>query len=801
MRLFFILTLLFTSLAGTCVRAQTDSLEARNDTIGEWRTLQSYRFGTYVTQSENSIIYTTGKALFYLDKDDLSISRLAREDGLDQARIRLIRYHEPTETLIIVYDNSVIDLLRDGRFSTLRQIDNFNFSGDKQIYDLFFDDNNLVYLAAGYGVSAVSLDDETFQFTTFTGVRVNGTAIHEGQLYAATDEGLYRVPRQGVNLSDFGNWELMGAANGLPGDYTSTAINRYRDRLYFGVDKDVYRLEANDTAALFFDTDDSRPWTLAYLSPGPEFLLAGYRCTDDNCNSRQLMVLTEEGVRRRVFAQCIIRTNYAIEDDRGRIWFAEDDSSPRIRYLDDAGDGSCNEIEYNGPLTDANNRLIHDGEALWVASGVLNDNFGQEVDFRGAYRFRDGDWDFFNRENVPAFLGRDGERGGDDDFAATIDVHHDPVADVYWFSSAFEGAIRFDPATGNGELFDETNSSLRLSPAAGPGRVRVTDVVTDARGFNYLANGLSSDGNYLSVRSPEGQWAALGQNCGPNEAVFLALDQQEYLWVGHSTSSGSGLTVIDVAGTPLDPSDDRCRTITANNSNLPTNNVRSIAVDLDGAVWVGTDNGIAIFECADRAFEADRCPGRTPVVEDVDGNGFLLETERIRAITVDGGNRKWVGTSGGVYLLSPDGEEQLAFFDRGNSPLLDNIVRDIAIDGRTGTVYFGTELGIISFRGEATAANRTFREELEIFPNPVEPDYRGPVAINGLARDARVKITDLSGKLVAEGTASGGQFLWSGTDYNGRRVTTGVYLVLAATNGRFGLNNPDSAVGKIVFIR
>ena len=179
-----------------------------------------------------------------------------------------------------------------------------------------------------------------------------------------------------------------------------------------------------------------------------------------------------------------------------------------------------------------------------------------------------------------------------------------------------------------------------------------------------------------------------------------------------------------------------------------------------------------------------------------------METEEIRSITVDGGNRKWIGTNGGAYLLSNDGAEQLLFFDSGNSPLLDDIVRDIAIDPNTGVVYFGTERGIISYRATATeAAERTFKNDLVIFPNPVEPGYNGPVAINGLARDARVKITDLSGKLVAEGVATGGQFVWPGTDYNGRRVTSGVYLVFGSTNGRFGLNDPDSAVGKIVFIR
>ena len=195
--------------------------------------------------------------------------------------------------------------------------------------------------------------------------------------------------------------------------------------------------------------------------------------------------------------------------------------------------------------------------------------------------------------------------------------------------------------------------------------------------------------------------------------------------------------------------------------------------------------------------------GRRPAVRADDGfGGFLLETEEIRAIKTDGGNRKWIGTTGGVFLLSPDGSEQLAFFDEENSPLLDNLVRSIAINPTDGTVYFGTEFGIISYKADASTARQFFPEELTIFPNPVEPGYDGPVAIDGLQRDARVKITDVSGKLVFESTATGGRFLWDGADYNGRRVTSGVYLVFASSNGRrIGLTNPDAAVGKIVFIR
>jgi len=771
---------------------------AQVDSLGQWTSLQSFSSGRYVTEGPESIIYTTGNAIFYLDKEDLSITRLTRTDGLAGGRINLVKYHPPTQTLIIVYENSTIDLLNGDDFFTLRQIDNFNFSGDKRIYDISFGDDNRVYLAAGYGVSALSLNDRTFTFTTFTGVRVESTVEHNGNVYAATEEGLYRVPLTGTNINDFNNWALLGFADGLPGDYSSTAVTVWRDQLYFGVNEDVWTLSGS-SPQVFYDTE-VRGNRLQYLSGGPSLLLAGYRCTESDCTGRTVVAL-EEGGAATELRNCSFLTNYALEDEQGRIWYGDDAES--IRYRSSLT-GGCEKLTYPGPPEDNNYRLLHDGNSLWVAPGPLDENAGPSFSFDGVYRLTDGSWRVYNNTNTPAFQGRDGQRGGDDDFATVIDVSYDPINDIHYFSSFFEGLIGLD-SEGEATLYDETNSSIQLAPDAGAGRIRVAGTATDVAGFTYVAVSRAADNGIVSVRSPEGEWAALGQNCNLNIALDIVVDEQGYVWVLHRSEGSGGLTVIDPMGTPMDPSDDRCRTITTANSALPSNALRSIAVDLDGSVWVGTALGIVIFNCGSAVFDTERCPGRRPVVAAGDGfGGLLLETVEVRSIAVDGGNRKWIGTAGGAFLLAEDGGEQLIFFDRGNSPLLDNVINDIAINPNTGTVYFGTELGIISFRSDATLANDSFAGELVVFPNPVEPGYDGPIAINGLARDARVKITDVSGKLVEEGTALGGQFTWSGRDYNGRRVTTGVYLIFASSAPTFSLSgggNASAAVGKIVFVR
>ena len=69
----------------------------------------------------------------------------------------------------------------------------------------------------------------------------------------------------------------------------------------------------------------------------------------------------------------------------------------------------------------------------------------------------------------------------------------------------------------------------------------------------------------------------------------------------------------------------------------------------------------------------------------------------------------------------------------------------------------------------------------------------------GLPRDATIKITDIKGQLVYESSALGGQATWSGRDYNGRKVASGVYLVFS--NSTDINQDPDTAVTKVLIVR
>jgi hypothetical protein len=86
---------------------------------------------------------------------------------------------------------------------------------------------------------------------------------------------------------------------------------------------------------------------------------------------------------------------------------------------------------------------------------------------------------------------------------------------------------------------------------------------------------------------------------------------------------------------------------------------------------------------------------------------------------------------------------------------------------------------VVAYRGTATVTEGK-PECAKVTPNPVRTNFTGEVGVSGLANNAIIKITDVTGKLVYQTRANGGTVTWNLADYNGRKVQSGVYLVLSS---------------------
>jgi hypothetical protein len=274
-------------------------------------------------------------------------------------------------------------------------------------------------------------------------------------------------------------------------------------------------------------------------------------------------------------------------------------------------------------------------------------------------------------------------------------------------------------------------------------------------------------------------------NQNPNQKIVLI--------PRHKNSLTSLLFTFDDNGTLDNTSDDKIKSLSKvydqNNKeiNFSSSLLRSIAQDNKGTLWIGTTTGLFVINNPEKMFDSDFRVHRV-IIPRNDETGladYLLGTEEIKAIAVDGANRKWIGTTtSGLYLVSEDGKQTIHHFTAENSPLLSNIIQSIAINDKTGEVFIGTSNGLVSYQSDAIKGNETF-ENIHAYPNPVRPGFVGQVAIVGLSTGTQVKITDVNGNILYETISNGGAATWNLCRFDGEKVSSGVYFAhCISANGK-----------------
>ena len=213
--------------------------------------------------------------------------------------------------------------------------------------------------------------------------------------------------------------------------------------------------------------------------------------------------------------------------------------------------------------------------------------------------------------------------------------------------------------------------------------------------------------------------------------------------------------------------------------------VHAIAEDKNQNMWICTD-------CGPFMLPSDQIDASSPVYNQIkvprnDGTNYadyLLSSVDTRCIYIDNNNRKWFGTTNGLYIIDSDNITTLAHFTSTNSKLLSDNILSLAYNELTGEFYIGTDKGLCSYTPNfADNSDGMTKDNVWAYPNPVRPDYSGAITITGLESGSSVKIVTSSGTLVNEGTSENGQYKWYGLDRAGRRVASGVYMVEVATSG------------------
>lgn len=740
------------------------NVQAQDLPMGGWRTHLPFSQAQCVEPVGVKIFVGTQGGLFAYDSTDNSIEMYTSVNGLSDQNIKTISYNDPTQTLVIGYASGNIDLWKNGSVRNINAIVNKNFPVNKNIYHII-QKGRKAYVATGFGIIEVDIDlgeiKNTFligQGSTYVGcyqLADDGTS-----LFAATDSGIYYSNWNAPNMSDYQYWKM----NEKWGKIETRCIASAKNGILLASKGDTLFSNRNGLFSPIYTA--TNPIRKIRMSNNRISVSIFYRQIElDELGN----VIQQSGIDAR-----FQNINDAFTDNQNHTWLA--DGNTGLGYYHDF---YMLKFVPNGPGSIEAFELISNNSETFVASGGLTKSFGNLFSKGGIYRFDGNSWKNYN-EITSSIT---------DETRDFICVRKNPLTSQWYASTWTRGLLEFD---GDSLIhqYETAGTALKAHKNSNPGNdfVRVGYMDFDKSGNLWMTNYESN--TPLVVKKTDGTWESYPLPGGIGKAVYFLIDDFDQKWV---VIPGLGVVVY---------SKDMSQSILLNNNagtgNIHNATIQCISKDRDGVVWLGTPEGPTAFYNPGGIFNSSEINAQRVKIDKNQFDNFvdyLLEDQSINDITIDGANRKWFATHDGVWLMTADCQTLIHHFTQENSPLLSNNVLSISVDGKTGEVFFGTDAGICSYRGDATDGEID-APKVKVFPNPARPELDGPIAVQLLNTDSWVKFVDISGTLVYQTKAMGGTATWNGKDLKGNRVETGTYLILASDD--YGIYRQ---VGKVYLVK
>ena len=755
-------------------------LSAQDFSVDSWRDHLPYSKVNQLAFVSNIYYASTPYSVIEFDYSTNEVRKLSTVNGLSEVGISAIVANQSQQALLIAYSSSNIDLIKGESIINISSILNSSIIGDKTVYNLY-SHGKYVYVCLGFGIVLVDIEKEEIKDTYIIGDNSSQEAvldlhISQDHIYALTNNEIKFAPLSSPFLSNSNIWNTIN----IPiGSNIKNLESIDEDFFAFGLSNVVYKYHNNNWDTILFYPNE----TLRNFKVDNQNLIT---CTDSyvtiySTNLDTIEFFYAYNGNPGIIANDVINGN-------GYYWIA--DETKGFRRIKNNFSNNKSLIGYGGPFTNECFHLSSLKDKLYVASGTTyGSNWNKTFNWHGIYQYNNS-WNYFNRISTPLMAQEI------DTISDIVWVTANPLNENEFVASSFGGGLLIFNNNQFTERYSFYNSSLQTRIGQSGNSVCVAGTCYDNMGNLWIANAFTT--SPLSVKTNEGEWQSF--YCGPLATDKLCTDlivdnQYGYIWM---IVKEVGLVVYDYNQTIFDLSDDQYKIIGTSSGvgSLPSSNVNTLAIDNDGEIWIGTDNGPTIFYSSYPIFNETTFDSQNILIE-VDGTlQYLLQNEIITDIEIDGANRKWIATDGGgLFLMSEDGTETIHSLSKDNSPLYSNKITSLAINNQNGELFIGTDKGILGYKSSAISSNIEFIN-LQVYPNPVRPDYYGNIAVTGMMKNAEVKITDASGFLIKTIFSHGGQAIWDGKDRNNQIVGSGVYYFF--TTSQDGYSNGKS---KVLIIR
>ncbi len=730
------------------------SIQIQSQRLTNWQNYTDMKQITSIHALKEGIWAASNGGAFYYDAANLKYLKLLKTDGLFSTPLNAIGIDNDgkvwlggTDGSLNVYSVSsssvrnILDIYNSDRVN--RQINEIKVWGDT------------VLVSSQFGLSLINSKTLEFIDTYFkfgnlpSNIRVVST-FKDNLIYVCTEFGIAVQKSGAINLSAPESWNIYNTSNGLPSNVVRKVV-LFENSIIAATDKGLSKF--NGTS-----------WQ-SYL---PSF---------NNVNVLDIIVkndslIISHGGSVSVYYQGNLNTIFSSTIAINKLSISKLGlfaTSPKGIIKIESG-STITALYPNGPEANQFPSISVDNNGvLWSASG--KDNRGV-----GFYNYNGKEWTTFNTSNAPLPY---------NDYHLTY-CASDNTAYIGSWGFGF-ARIRNNKL----DIFQHTNMPLQ-GIQENLAFIVTTGFANDSKGNLWILTYAAADRKPLAMLTKDSTWYTFSIPAEANQYVRLhfnlAIDRYDTKWFCSQDAGKTGLLYFNENKTPDNPNDDYSGFLTKNNG-LNDNTVNCIVTDQRGDLWIGTSLGVNIITNPNSVLSNNPSIKMTSV--------FSLRQQTINCIAVDPLNQKWIGTNQGLLLVNADGSQLLATYNSKNSPLLDDVIRSLAIDQNKGRVYVGTDAGLISFETPFVKPLESF-SELLVFPNPLKLDENfNLLTIDGLVRDSEIKILNINGKLVNQFPSPGGRVAyWDGRDSNGKLVNSGVYIIVA-----FDKDGNNVAKSKVAVLR
>ena len=800
--------------------------------IDSWKNYFSYYDATDVVEADGVIYSIMSGNLISYDLKTEEVRYIDRiTSGLSYKGIQLMGYSTTQHTLVIVYYDGNIDLY-DVDHDHVTNLPQFRDTPDAD-----FALNNLIVqgdealLSTNEGIIIISVKDNIIKGRYPIG-KTSAAIFHDGRVYAALTT---RQEKQGSvicidkndNLLDRSHWrtvmDIPVVDMSVNGDYLYLLCpyNEYTNGNTAVAPGSVY---VHGVWAIHND-DEPKKITVAY----PSHIRSDYGRTIayGKSSDGKFFIIEIDGQRPESYVRVDATTTYncIYPAKQGGYWTTLTNEGI-THYALSEGSFKADGYSLNGggPLYEIPFYLQFFDDQLFMSPGRVDPSDLDGRPFHVSYY--DSERDEWGEFEIP--YGGNAGAGPwlrkNHPFESVTAVAQDPKDPSHYFvTSHRQGLFEYR----DGKLIKQYTEERHMDAnkrilgssvikscsdtSLSYDYVRTAGAVYDKNGNLFFAN----NGGALPVDTciwcltPQGKFLPFYFSKIANATAFekSIIGSKGRLWFGQRRTAGDingGFLCMDFNGTLENTKDDKYtyRTEFYNQDGTLFTFQQGIAIaeDRTGRIWLGTETGLIVVDDPDKWGDTDFTVTQVKVPRN-DGTNYadyLLAGSPITTIAVDGADRKWIGTNGdGVYLVSADGIVTIHHFTSKNSPLPSDYILSIACHPKNGEVFIGTEKGLVSYQSDASSPEvELTRDNLRVYPNPVRPDYSGPIVLDGLVYDSDIEVVNAAGHTVAGGTSVGGTFTWNGRGPSGERVGSGVYYFLITTP-----DGKKSTVAKVAVIR